>query len=417
MDIIRIATAGSVDDGKSTLIGRLLYETRSLKQDQLDYIRSVSQRRGSNTLDLSLATDGLSSEREQGITIDVSHIYLTTKTRRYIITDSPGHEEYTRNMVTASSKADVMLILLDATKGLSQQTRRHLRIAHTLQIPELIICINKMDLINYSKLAFDELVLSFKEVNQYFQSTPARIHYLPISALTGDNIATRSDHMNWFEGSPLLDTLESIQIHSHHFEEPCFQVQYVWNGKAGEYNTNKRWLFGKLNNGALYTGDEVFIRQGQASTRIAKILQYGKSVPSLSQNENGTILLEDEMDVSRGTWIYKKGIVEPPVDEVLTETCWMDSTPLNPGKKYWIQMGSKNLMGKVKEIKYKIDLYSTQPLPAESIGLNDLAVVSWTLSEPVYVRPYQWKRSGSEFIVIDPLTLNTAGVSLIQKLK
>ncbi|HMQ07866.1 MAG TPA: GTP-binding protein [Saprospiraceae bacterium] len=417
MDIIRIATAGSVDDGKSTLIGRLLYETRSLKQDQLDYIRAVSHRRGSNTLDLSLATDGLSSEREQGITIDVSHIYLTTKTRRYIITDSPGHEEYTRNMITASSKADVILILLDATKGLSQQTRRHLRIAHTLQIPELIICINKMDLISYSKLAFDELVLSFKEVNQYFQSTPTRIHFLPISALTGDNISSRSDHMHWFEGSPLLQTLESIQIPLHRFEEPFFQVQYVWNGKAGKQKTNKRWLFGKLNNGTLFVGDEVYIRQGQARTRIAKILQYGNSLPSLSQNENGTLLLEDEIDVSRGIWIYKKEIEYTPVEEVLTETCWMDSTPLNPGKKYWIQMGSKSLMGKVKEIKYKIDLYSTQQLPAESVGLNDLAVVTWTLSEPVHVRPYQRKRSGSEFIVIDPLTLNTSGVSLIQKQK
>ncbi len=413
MDLIRISTAGSVDDGKSTLIGRLLLETKALKTDQLEHIRSVSASRGMDYLDLSLATDGLISEREQGITIDVSHIYLNTSRRRYILADAPGHEEYTRNMVTASSSAHAMIILLDATKGITLQTRRHFYIAHLLRIPHVVLCVNKMDLVNYDSGVYAEIQKDFMSIQEKIKGDFRTTYFIPVSALLGDNISTVSEKMPWYQGPSLIEVLDQIKITGKSSDDTYFQSQYIQRVQNGHPSVSKRWILGKLTSGEIKVGDEVIILPGDTKSRIAGIHQFGAHKETLLHDENGSLLLEDEVDVSRGSIILKNHNPFNRFSEARTDVCWMDKKPLIPGALYIVQQGSRKVKARVKSIHYVLDLNALSKHQSEKLELNDIGQVTWTFSEPLYAQSFHLHKQSGAFIVIDPASHNTIGVCLI----
>jgi sulfate adenylyltransferase large subunit len=412
LDLLRFTTAGSVDDGKSTLIGRLLYDSKQVFEDQLEHVTEVSRQRGNSEIDLALLVDGLRAEREQGITIDVAYRYFTTPRRRFIIADCPGHQQYTRNMVTGASTADLAVILLDARKGVLEQSKRHAFISALLGIPQIVVAVNKMDLVEYSPERFAEIVADFAPLLEKLGVEDWL--NIPISALRGDNVVDPSERMPWYGGPTLLAHLEQVEVsYDHPYEVPArFPVQWVvrTGGSDGEY----RGYAGQLASGALRAGEEVVVLPSGQRTRIAAIDTYEGELDEAIAPLSLTLRLEDDLDVARGELIA--GLSEPPLvtREFEADICWMDSEPLRPGGRYAIKHTSQTATAIVDSLidRVNVDTLEREPPPKELV-LNDIARVSVRTSAPLAIDPYARNRRTGSFVLIDEATDATVGAGMI----
>ena len=413
MELIKIATAGSVDDGKSTLIGRLLYETGALKSDQIQHIEEKSAARGFGYLDLSLATDGLLTEREQGITIDVSHIFFSTPKRRFIIADSPGHVEYTRNMVTGSSTAQASIILLDARKGVIEQTKRHFFITQLLGIKHIIFAINKMDLVDYKQEVYEDIKATLSDLVDKHGNKDVSYHYIPLSALYNDNVVSHSKKLAWYEGAALLDLMEAIPVENNKANDGVFQIQYVIRPKQEAFH-DYRGFAGNVRSGVFSVGDAISIHPSGRKSLIKKIEKYGTAVDRVSAGENATLLLVDEIDASRGDSILNERANINKVKSISATFCWMQDNPLTPGNKYWLQQGVQRSLVKVQSVRSKIDLKALEQSQTNQLGLNDIGKGALALAQPLSTKPYKENPALGSFILIDTQTFNTAGVGFIE---
>ncbi|HMJ68127.1 MAG TPA: GTP-binding protein [Cyclobacteriaceae bacterium] len=412
MEVLRISTAGSVDDGKSTLIGRLLYETNSITVDKLEAIERASQRKGIGFVDLSLLTDGLIAEREQGITIDVAHIYFHTSHRKFIITDAPGHVEYTRNMITGASKADVSLILIDARKGVLEQTHRHYFISNLLRISRVIVCVNKMDLVGFDEAPFREIEKSFLDFAKQIQFPGQEITVMPVSSLLGDNITRKSESMGWFDGEPLLKQLETIQVNADLDKKPArFPVQYVVRPR-NESHRDFRGYAGRLLSGTLSVGDEVVIQPSGRKSKVSRISMFDEELREASAKESVVVELEDNVDVSRGDWLVPES--QPAVlrTEIEANICWLNAEPFNSGKVYLLQHGASLTKAKVTQINY-VQIPSTleKTTPAQ-LKMNDIASVKIKTAKPLLIDSFSENKANGAFILIDEHSNNTVAVGV-----
>ena len=416
MDILRITTAGSVDDGKSTLIGRLLFDTQSIPQDKLEAIAASSQRKGLDYTDLSLLTDGLIAEREQGITIDVAHVYFSTPKRKYIIADSPGHVEYTRNMVTGASNAQVSVILIDARHGVMEQTYRHFFISTLLRIPKVVVCVNKMDLVGFSQDAFSNVVSDFYAFAEKIKFAGQEIDFIPVCSLHGDNIATASVRMDWYEGQTLLQELEQTDVREDANDLPArFPVQYVVRPRTDGFH-DYRGYAGKVASGTFEIGDAVTVLPSGQHSVIRKIQKFETDLSSAHATESVTLLLENDIDTSRGDTLVKTG-EEPLAAKYLTaHVCWMAHEPLVPGKTYWLQHGHRTVKSRIETIEHIVQPDTLEHHAANQLKLNDIAVVSIKLAQPVFADVFAANRSNGGFILIDASTNGTVGVGFIREL-
>lgn len=415
MEVLKIATAGSVDDGKSTLIGRLLYDTKSLTDDKLEAIERTSKQKGYDYLDFSLATDGLVAEREQGITIDVAHIYFSTATKSYIIADTPGHVEYTRNMVTGASTSQAAIILIDARKGVIEQTNRHFFINNLLRVKDVIVAINKMDLVGFSEDAYNDIKADFEELMGKRDYQDQKITFIPVSALKGDNVVNRSQNMDWYKGQTLLEHLEELDLQDiYNVGTPRFPVQYVIRPKTEEFH-DFRGFAGKVYGGELSVGDEVVVLPSMTRSKIKAIYFYNKEYQTAPRRSSVTITLEDEVNVSRGDMLVKVGDL-PIIDKQLTATVsWMDSNQLTIGGKYVLQHGVNKALAKVDAIEHKIHPdYSGIEENVSSLNMNDIAKVRLKLNKPIFYDRFKEHRTNGSFILIDSRTNHTAGVGFIE---
>ena len=413
MEVLRIATAGSVDDGKSTLIGRLLYETNSITTDKLEAIHRASQRKGIDFLDLSLLTDGLIAEREQGITIDVAHIYFNTPRRKFIIADSPGHVEYTRNMITGASKAEVSIILVDVRKGILDQTHRHYFIANLLRIPHVIVCINKMDLAGYDEKRFTELKEEFLAFANQIKFPDQEIQFLPVSSLHGENITTISSKMSWFDGKPLLAILENLEVHKHLNIAPArLPIQYIIRPRKDEFH-DFRGYAGRLASGVLTVGDPITVLPSLQKSHISQIHQFDQQLHQAEARQSVVITLKDNIDISRGDILVKTS-EEPELKKTFElNVCWMDSQPLVNGKTYLLQHGTAQSKAKIVSIDY-VQIPSTlEKLSTDSLQMNDIAQIKIKTAKPLAIDRYSENPSDGAIILIDEHTDNTVAVGFI----
>ncbi|HKL90177.1 MAG TPA: GTP-binding protein [Allomuricauda sp.] len=415
MEVLKIATAGSVDDGKSTLIGRLLYDTKSMTDDKLEAIERTSKQKGYDYLDFSLATDGLVAEREQGITIDVAHIYFSTPTKSYIIADTPGHVEYTRNMVTGASTSQASIILIDARKGVIEQTHRHFFINNLLRVKDVIVAINKMDLVDFSEETYNKIKDDFEELMGKRDYQDQNITFIPVSALKGDNVVNRSEYTPWYKGQTLLEHLEELdQKDVYNTGTPRFPVQYVIRPKTEDFH-DFRGFAGKVYGGELSVGDEVVVLPSMTRSKIKTIYFYNKQYKTAPRRSSVTITLEDEVNVSRGDMLVKAEDL-PTVDKQLTATVsWMDSDNFTPGGKYVVQHGVNKVLAKVDAIEHKIHPdYSGIEENITSLQMNDIAKVRLRLNKPIFYDRFKDHRTNGSFIIIDSRTNTTAGVGFIE---
>jgi sulfate adenylyltransferase large subunit len=418
LDLLRFTTAGSVDDGKSTLIGRLLYDAKQVFDDQLEHVALASRRRGGDgALDLALLTDGLRAEREQGITIDVAYRYFATARRRFIIADCPGHQQYTRNMVTGASTADVAVVLIDARRGVLEQSKRHAFISALLGIPEMVVAINKMDLVEHAPERFNELVEEFEGFAAKLNGGHRReITYIPMSALNGDNVVERSSAMDWYEGPVLLELLEQVEVaYDHPYERPArFPVQWVIRPANGAMGGGYRAYAGQLASGALRRGDEVAVLPGGERTRIAAIDTYDGELEEAMAPMSLALRLEDELDVSRGELICHPDESPTVARELEADVCWMAQEPMRPGGRYLIKHTSRTATAIVDQIVDVVDVHTLErdPPPAE-LGLNDIARVRLRTSAPLSLDPYTSNRRTGSFILIDESTNGTVAAGMI----
>jgi sulfate adenylyltransferase subunit 1 len=415
MEVLKIATAGSVDDGKSTLIGRLLYDTKSLTSDKIEAIEKTSKQKGYDYLDFSLATDGLVAEREQGITIDVAHIYFSTANKSYIIADTPGHVEYTRNMITGASTSQTAIILIDARKGVIEQTKRHFFINNLLRIKEVVVAINKMDLVDYSEEIYETIKTDFQKLLKERDYQDQRITFIPVSALKGDNIVHKSKIMSWYNGETLLEHLEALDFKDiYNVGTPRFPVQCVIRPKTDAFH-DFRGYAGKVYGGELSIGDTVLALPSKTKTKIKSIYFYDEEVQTASRRSSVTITLEDEINISRGDMITKTDNL-PTIDKQFTATiAWMDRDTLTTGNKYVIQHGVNKVQAKVERIHHilKTD-YSGIIENVDHLEINDIALVSFKLNKPIFYDAFKNHRTNGSFIIIDPQTNTTAGAGFIQ---
>ena len=415
MEVLKLATAGSVDDGKSTLIGRLLYDTKSLTDDKLEAIERTSRKKGYDYLDFSLATDGLVAEREQGITIDVAHIYFSTDSKSYIIADTPGHVEYTRNMVTGASTSQAAIILIDARKGVIEQTNRHFFINNLLRVKDVIVAINKMDLVGYSQDVFEDIRADFGKLLEKRDYREQKITFIPVSALKGDNVVNRSQNMPWYGGQTLLEHLEELDLKDVYNEgTPRFPVQYVIRPKTEEFH-DFRGFAGKVYGGELKVGDEIVVLPSMTRSKIKGIYFADKAYRTAPRRSSVTITLEDEVNVSRGDMLVKAGDL-PRMDKELTATVsWMDSDPLTLGGRYVVQHGVNKVLAKVDAIEHKINPdYSGIEEQVDSLQMNDIARLRLKLNKPIFHDRFKDHRTNGSFILIDSRTNTTAGVGFIE---
>jgi sulfate adenylyltransferase subunit 1 len=409
--LLRFLTCGSVDDGKSTLIGRLLVDTRSVLADALSAIERTSQRRGLSTTDLSLLTDGLSAEREQGITIDVAYRYFSTGTRKYIIADAPGHEQYTRNMVTAGSTAHLALILVDARKGVQTQTRRHAYIAHQLGIPHLVIAVNKMDLVGWSEEVFARIqadCLAFAEKLGIEQ-----LRFLPLSALTGDMVVERGGRLPWWRGPTLLEILEEAPAAHTEGREPFrFPVQWVCR-PHDERHHDFRGFAGRVESGRVTVGDEVEVLPSGRASRVKAIWLGEASLREAGAEQSVLLQLDDEVDVSRGDLLVHPGQGPTPTRAVDAVLCWLSERPLSPARRYLLRHTTRESRAQLGGIAWRLDLGALEQVPAEALAMNDIGRVTWKLAQPVAADPYTSNRATGAFIVIDEASNDTVGAGMI----
>ena len=421
--LLRFMTCGSVDDGKSTLIGRLLFDTKTILADTLTQISNTSKKRGMEAVDLSLLTDGLQAEREQGITIDVAYRYFSTGTRKYIIADAPGHEQYTRNMVTAASTANLAIILIDARKGVLTQTRRHSYLAHLVGIQHIVVAVNKMDLMdydqaNYNKICADYLTFA-KEIGlarDTIKNTGRDIRFIPMSALNGDMLVDRGDAMPWYTGETLLEMLEDAPAaNAEQNAEFRFPVQFVCrpHASADADLHDFRGFMGRVESGDIAVGDAITVLPNGYQSKV-KAIQIGDTQLQSAQTEQSvTILLEDEIDTSRGDMIVKTGSQIEPVKQMEAHVCWLSETPLSPARTYIIRHTTRESKAKVGSISYKIDVNTLEQQPATELKMNDIARISFKLAQPLMVDSYKQNRAIGAFIVIDESTNNTVGAGMI----
>lgn len=415
MEVLKIATAGSVDDGKSTLIGRILYDTKSLTSDKLEAIEKTSKQKGYDYLDFSLATDGLVAEREQGITIDVAHIYFSTQTKSYIIADTPGHVEYTRNMVTGASTSQAAIILIDARKGVIEQTNRHFFINNLLRVKEVIVAINKMDLVDFSEDIYNKIKADFETLMQKRDYQDQNITFIPVSALKGDNVVHKSKNTPWYKGQTLLEHFELLDTEDvYNVGTPRFPVQYVIRPKTEEFH-DFRGYAGKVYGGELSVGDEVVALPSQTKSKIKEIYLYDQSYQTASRRSSVTITLEDDINVSRGDMLVKVDDL-PTIDKQFTATIsWMDSQNLVTGNKYVLQHGVNKVLAKVDAIHHKIHPdYSGIEEHISALGMNDIASVTFKLNKSIFFDPFKNHRTNGSFILIDSQSNNTVGAGFIQ---
>ncbi len=412
-ELLRFTTAGSVDDGKSTLIGRLLYDSKSIFQDQYDDIERISARRGEEEVNLALLTDGLKAEREQGITIDVAYRYFSTPKRKFIIADTPGHIQYTRNMVTGASTANVALMLIDARNGVVEQTRRHAIIASLLQIPHVVVCVNKMDLVDYSEEVFNE-------IHDQFESFAAKLdikdfHFIPISALRGDNVVIRSDKTSWYEGPTLIYYLENVHIASdHNFIDCRFPVQHVIRPYIDEFH-DYRGYAGRLAGGVFKVGDEVMVLPSGFTSHIAGIDSFDGDLQEAFPPMSITLLLDDDIDVSRGDMIVRVNNSPDVTQDLDVMLCWFDHTrSLQPRGKYTIRHTTQEARCIVKEIKYKLDINSLhRNLEDRTLNMNDMGRVVLRITKPLFTDSYRQNRITGSIILVDEGSNNTVAAGMI----
>jgi sulfate adenylyltransferase large subunit len=434
LDLLRFTTAGSVDDGKSTLIGRLLYDAKQVFEDQLEHVAQASERRGGEgTLDLALLTDGLRAEREQGITIDVAYRYFATARRRFIIADCPGHQQYTRNMVTGASTADVAVVLIDARRGVLEQSKRHAFISALLGIPHMVVAINKMDLVDYSQARFEELVEEFEGFAAKLSRGPGNLSagaehssprpqtsYIPMSALNGDNVVERSERMDWWDEDPahpvLLELLEQVDVaYDHPYDRPArFPVQWVIRPANGSLTGDYRGYAGQLASGALRKGDEVAVLPSGGRTRIAAIDTYDGELEEAMAPMSFALRLEDELDVSRGELICHPDEAPTVTRSLEADICWMAEAPMRPGGRYLLKHTSRNVTAVVEEIGKIVDVHTLERAePPAQLALNDIARVRLRTSAPLVLDPYTSNRRTGSFILIDEATNGTVGAGMI----
>ena len=411
-ELLRFTTAGSVDDGKSTLIGRLLYDSKSIFEDQYEAVKETTERRGEEGVNLALLTDGLKAEREQGITIDVAYRYFSTPKRKFIIADTPGHIQYTRNMVTGASTANVALILIDARKGVVEQTRRHCIIASLLQIPHLVVCINKMDLVDFDQDVYEKI----KEQTEQFASKLDinDLHFIPISALDGDNVVNRSERSNWYEGPTLMYYLENVHIGSdHNLIDARFPVQLVLRPNTDDYH-DYRGYAGRMAGGVLKPGDDVMLLPSGFMTKIAKIDSADGPLKEAFSPMSVTILLEDDLDLSRGDMIVRPNNKPEVKQDVEMMICWFDEKPLQPKGKYTIFHTTQEARCVVKEVNYKLNIETLhRDLEDRTINMNDIARISIRTTKPLFVDEYNQNRITGSVILIDEATNNTVAAGMI----
>ncbi|MGC5332768.1 sulfate adenylyltransferase subunit 1 [Micromonospora sp. DT62] len=413
MDLLRFATAGSVDDGKSTLIGRLLYDTKSLFTDQLAAVEAVSAARGDEYTNLALLTDGLRAEREQGITIDVAYRYFATPRRKFIIADTPGHIQYTRNMVTGASTADLALILVDARKGLVEQSRRHAFLCSLLRVPHLVLCVNKMDLVDFSQEVFERIADEFTAFAAKLDAPDLTV--VPISALRGDNIVTRSENMPWYEGPSLLHHLERVHIASdRNLVDVRFPVQYVIRPQSTTV-TDYRGYAGQVASGVLKPGDEVMVLPSGFTSRIAAVETADGPVAEAFPPMSVTVRLEDEIDISRGDMICRPNNAPAVSQDIEAMVCWMDETrPLQVGGRYAIKHTTRSARAIVRGLHYRLDVNSLhRDESADGLGLNEIGRVRLRTTVPLLADEYRRNRTTGGFVIIDEATNRTVGAGMI----
>jgi sulfate adenylyltransferase subunit 1 len=414
MDILRFITAGSVDDGKSTLIGRLLYDSKSIMIDHLEALEKQTKNREDGEIDLALLTDGLRAEREQGITIDVAYKYFSTPKRKFIIADAPGHIQYTRNMVTGASNADLAIILVDARNGVAEQTRRHSIIASLLNIPHIVVAINKMDLVEYSQDVYNNIMIDYAEVAKTLGLKD--ITYIPISALNGDNIVDKSGKFFWYEGESLLHILENTELHNDiNLTDARFPVQYVIRPQTEDLH-DYRGYSGKIISGIYKKGDKVTVQPSGIETTITAIEVGGKPADEAFAPQSAILHLADNIDISRGDTIVKSDNQPEVSNELEVLLCWMDNKPLVAGNKYLLQINSRVVRSSIKEIAYKLNVNTLQQEPApEKAGLNDIVRATIRTASPIPFDSYKKLRANGGAILIDETSCVTVGACMIER--
>ena len=410
--LLRFTTAGSVDDGKSTLIGRLLYDSKSIFEDQLQAIEATSKRKGMETVDLALFTDGLRDEREQGITIDVAYRYFTTPKRKFIIADTPGHIQYTRNMVTGASTANAAIILIDARHGVIEQTKRHAFIASLLQIAHLIVCVNKMDLVGFAEQAFNDIVVQFEEFSSKLDVQDVR--FIPISALLGDNVVNRSESMAWYQGSPLLHELETLHISSDINKiDARFAVQTVIRPQREGF-IDYRGYAGRISSGIYRVGDEVVVLPSGFTSKIKSINAGEKEIEEAYAPMSIAMTLEDDIDISRGNMIVKKNNQPEMLQEFDVMMCWLNNQPARPGAKYTLMHTSNEQRAIIKEVVYKIDINTYERNSEDkNLNMNDIARIKIRAAQNIMLDPYRDNRNTGSIILIDEGTNETVAAGMV----
>jgi sulfate adenylyltransferase subunit 1 len=410
--LLRFTTAGSVDDGKSTLIGRLLYDSKSIFEDQLEAVEASSAKKGFDYVDLSLLTDGLKSEREQGITIDVAYRYFATPKRKFIIADTPGHIQYTRNMVTGASTANLALILIDARKGLVEQTYRHSYIASLLKIPHVIVCVNKMDLVNFDESVYDKIVDDYKAFSSKLEVSD--VQFVPISALAGDNVVNRSLNMDWYRGATLMHMLETVHIESdYNHIDSRFPVQGVVRPQSKEYH-DFRGYAGRIAGGIFRPGDEILILPSGFNSKIKSIELGGKKLEEAFAPMSVTMTLEDEIDISRGDIIAKPNNHPQSEQDLDLMLCWMSQRPVNSSTKFYVRHTTREVRGVLKEIQYKLDISTLHRIEnIQQLGMNDIARVKIRTAQPLFFDSYRKNRITGSVILVDEGTNETVAAGMI----
>ena len=412
MELLRFTTAGSVDDGKSTLIGRLLFDSKAIFQDQLELLEETSKQRGEDDINLALLTDGLRSEREQGITIDVAYRYFATPKRKFIIADTPGHIQYTRNMVTGASTANLAILLIDVRHGIIEQTKRHAFIASLLQIPHVAVCVNKMDLVDFNEESFNAIKKEFEKFSSKLEIKD--VHFIPISALKGDNVVDRSKNMTWYEGSTLMHLLENVHIGSDENHIDCrFPVQYVIRPQSKEF-PDYRGYAGRIAGGVFKAGDKIKILPSGIDSKIKSIDTFNGEINQAFAPMSVCITLEDDIDISRGDMLVREHNQPFIGQELDLMICWMNSKKLIVRGKYTIKHTSQNARCIIQEIRYKIDINTLHRIEdKKEIGLNDIGRIAIKTTKPLFYDKYSRNRNTGSIIIVDEATNETVGAGMI----